>query len=76
MDSAACLACMDAMSGGKRILGSEFVAITRVPPPGPPPADGFESAHPPSEMDAQRAYVPSRAIVLGRLAQPGFQLLG
>jgi len=76
MDSAACLACMDATSGGKRIRGSEFVAMTRVPPPDPPPADGFASVHPTREMHAQRAYVASRAMALGGLAQPRLELFG
>ena len=76
MDSAACLACMEAMSGGKRIRGSEFVAMTRVPRPGPSAADGFESTQPTREMHAQSAYVPSPASALGRRAQPGLELLG
>jgi hypothetical protein len=44
------------MSGGKRILGSEFVAMTRVPP-GEPVPDGFESAHAARTKIAPKLYV-------------------
>jgi hypothetical protein len=75
MDSAACLACVEAMSGGKRIFGSEFVAMTRVPPL-PPLAAGFESTQAPKTTDAQRLYALSQTRGLRRVSHPGFQIFG